>query len=293
MDVKITHPSTQACAVHHLPQGRQPIHRDYGLWILHTGRGGTSHQREPHCRYFEFYSLSHMYDGEGIYWTPNGRTIEVEAGDGILIAPHFVHYYGARTKPYTEDAICFCGPVADAFFNNGIIRNGIMKIGAARRLLPIIALAGDPAIDAQLNANVALQRLLLELFYENRQQLTGGRRSRLEELLEAIRATPEKWWTVEEMGEYCNLSTAQFRRVFQQHTGMLPKLYIDRLKTSLAAEALTSGDDGLEQIARRFGYLDPFHFSRRFKQLTGFSPERYRREFFLRPQNPPVHPDAG
>lgn len=293
MDVKIEHRSEPPCTIHHLPQGRQSIHRDYGLWIIHASRSCVSMHNQLHQRYFEFYSLSHMYDGSGIYWTPGVRTMEVKAGDGILIAPHFVHYYGAGEKPYIEDAICFCGPVADVLFNHGIISNGIMSIGATRRLLPIAAMAADPATDAQINANITLQRLLLELFYENRQRQSGDRQSRLEELLALIRSTPEKWWTIEEMAEYCNLSTAQFRRIFHQHTGVLPKLYIDRLKTSWAAAALAAGHDPLEQIARRFGYLDPFHFSRRFKQLTGFSPERYRWEFFRSPQNPPSGINAG
>lgn len=274
--VEIKHAESGDCIVHHRLQAEQRIHRDYGLWILSTGRGGTSRQNRIYRRYFEFYSLSHMYDGSGIYWTPGGRPVQVTAGQGILIAPEFIHYYGAGEKQYVEDSICFYGPLADLIFRNGVIQNGIMEIGQTRRLLPVIELAANPAVDSQLSANVALQQLLLDLFRENRHQQGRVRPSRLEEMIAMIRATPEKWWTVEEMAEYCNLSTAQFRRVFLQHTGMLPKLYIDRLKVSLAAELLTASAGRLEDVATRLGYSDPFHFSRRFKQLTGVSPESYR-----------------
>ena len=33
----------------------------------------------------------------------------------------------------------------------------------------------------------------------------------------------------------------------------------------------------LEQISRNLGYTDKFHFSRRFKALTGLAPDHFRR----------------
>jgi len=280
-NVKISHEPSEQCTVHHRLQGEQRIHREYGLWILSTGRGGVSRTRgryEYFSRYFEFYCISHMFDGRGGFWMPGGRPVAVEPGQGIIVTPQQVHHYGAAEKDYCEDTICFFGPIADLLLRNGIIRNGVLEVGLTRRLLPIIDLAADPAIDAQLGANVALQQLLLDLFQENRRRQPGQQHHRLEELLAIIRATPEKWWTVEEMAEYCNLSVAQFRRVFVGHTGILPKLYLDRLKTTLAGERLISTTYAVEEIAAQLGYRDPFHFSRRFKQMTGFSPEKYRAE---------------
>jgi YesN/AraC family two-component response regulator len=60
---------------------------------------------------------------------------------------------------------------------------------------------------------------------------------------------------------------------------MLPKLYIDRLKIQKAAELLMSNRLKVIDIAERLGYVDQYHFSRRFKKLTGLSPRRYRQTF--------------
>lgn len=54
------------------------------------------------------------------------------------------------------------------------------------------------------------------------------------------------------------------------------------MKLQLAAEMLISTGLTLAQVAARFGYVDPFHFSRRFKALNGMSPDAYRRHYRMR-----------
>ena len=66
-----------------------------------------------------------------------------------------------------------------------------------------------------------------------------------------------------------------------RHTGMLPKQYIEELKIRLAAALLLDSRLTVTEIAARFGYLDPYHFSRRFKQRVGVSPEKYRNAYML------------
>ena len=83
---------------------------------------------------------------------------------------------------------------------------------------------------------------------------------------------------VAELAELCNLSQDQFRRNFLHHTGMLPKSYLEELKLRQSAELLFSTRGTVAEIAARCGYVDPYHFSRRFKRLFGVSPERYRRD---------------
>jgi AraC-like DNA-binding protein len=267
--------------VHRLPRGIQSIHQDYGLWICHCGRGGCSRGVYPgFYRYFEYYSISHLHDGDGEFRIPEEPDQTMVPGDCIVIAPNFVHWYGCREEKYCEDAICFAGPLADALFKCGVLANGIQEMGRARRLLPIIELAADPAHDAQINANAALQKLLVDLYNENRHRERKEDRHPIGELLIELKKSTRKWWTVSEMAEFCNLSEAQFRRVFRDQTGILPKIYVDQLKIRQVAERLAHSKDSIARIAGEFGYVDPFHFSRRFKKLTGFSPTRYREEFF-------------
>ncbi len=268
------------CDVHRMPRGRQKLHDDYGLWICHCNRGLVSQNRfAGRFRYFEYYSLSHLYEGGGDYRRPSVGSQAMAAGDAILMAPRVVHWYGAGESAYREDSVCFAGPVADALLKCGVVASGIIAMGRARRLLPIMELASNPGRDAQINANAALQALLVELYNENRRNRAEKEPHPIAELLSEIRKNARKWWTVSEMAEFCSLSQAQFRRVFRAYTGVLPKLYVDQLKVRQIGERLTSGSEPVTRIAAEFGYRDPFHFSRRFKDLTGFSPKRYRQQF--------------
>ena len=266
-------------SVHRLPQtSMQDIHRAYGLWIIGTNTGGKTYPDSyASCeeRYFEYYSLSHMYDGAGHLWLENGLDTDVKAGDYVLIAPHVVNRYGGfGGKSYIEDSITFKGPVADMLMQSGVITSGVSRLGTLRKLIPVINLARDPARDAQIAANISLQKLLVELYLEKQS-------SRVEyplfaNLINEIKENIGKWWNVSEMAEMCNLSADQLRRVFIKHTGTCPKTYVDRLKTGRACELLSTTGMKIADIGAVLGYLDQYHFSRRFKSLTGVSPKEYR-----------------
>ena len=265
-------------AVHRIPSGgMQTIHRNYGLWIIGGGSGKTGVDSFDFCRkrYFEFFSLSHMYDGAGKLWLAPDTEIEISPGDCVLICPDVINRYGgSRDKPYVEDSLRFCGPVADMLMKSGIISSGTYPLGRIRRLLPIIRLAADPAVGSQISANIELQKLLVDLYLGKR--MSSAEHPQFEKLMEEIRSHLNKWWTVGEMAELCNMSDDQMRRLFIASTGMRPKVYVDRLKLRRAAEMLAGTDMKISEIAETLGYLDPYHFSRRFKKIMGISPLRYR-----------------
>jgi AraC-like DNA-binding protein len=261
-----------------LPKGQREIHMTYGLWICKTISKITFTPRDSvHPRAFKFYSLSHLIEGKGWYWNRKTNSIiTLESGQGILVSPDFVHFYSAAKTKYVEDAVCFNGIVADNLYRSGIIKDGIIDIGRSRKLLPIIELATSPSRDSQIKANAALQALLTELYFRNRNTTEENRLSLIEELLVKITETPEKTWAVNEMAEFCNLSINHFRRIFSSHTGLNPKLFIDTVKINKASEMLLSADKySISRISELLGYSDQYHFSRRFKAITGVSPLNY------------------
>jgi AraC-like DNA-binding protein len=270
--------------VHKMPRGIQRVHKTYGLWI-HTFGTITPPPNNLHStpkRYFEFFSISHLLEGRGRLLMPPNREVEIKPGQCVIMPPRQINRYGGvEGEAYIEDNICFSGPVADMLFRTGVITPGVFEMGPARRLLPIQELASDPSEHSQINANIALQKLLVDLFNENRNSSSKRQRhmTSIDTLLETLKERLDKWWTLDEMADFCGIGTDQFRRLFKKRTGLLPKTYMDKLKMTKASEMLISTDKTIEEIARRLSYMDPYHFSRRFRQLVGISPSRYRQQY--------------
>ena len=273
----ILHDKIRNCEIHEIPNIPEPeFCRQYGLWLFRSGSGCTSVDSFRKCkvRYFRFYSISHMYRGHGMLWLENGER-EVRSGECVVITPGTRNRYGGFGDVYDEDSINFTGPVADMMMRAGIISNGVFPLGRVRRLLPIMELMRDPAFGSQLQANLELQKLLAEICLAKQAKNQMGH-PLLEQLLIQLKETPRKWWTVSDMAEMCDLSVDQLRRIFYQRTGVNPKLYLDRLKLNQAAAMLVNTERNISEIAEYFGYMDQYHFSRRFKAVMGMSPVRYR-----------------
>ena len=280
---KISYTVQNGQLIHKLT-GKMPVlQQKYGLWIINSSVGSetciNSYNSCP-VRKFEFYSLSHLTAGSGKLWLADCGEVQLSVGDWVLVCAGDINRYGgADDQPYVEDSVRFCGPVADGLRKSGVIKSGVIKGSACRQLLSIHELACDPSENSQINANISLQKLLVELYNIRERESTAP--SAIDQLILEMKQRPDYWWTVAELAEFCHLSTDQLRRNFMRHTGMLPKQYIEELKIRQAAVLLLDSRLTVTEVAAKFGYLDPYHFSRRFKQRVGVSPEKYRRAYII------------
>jgi len=127
---------------------------------------------------------------------------------------------------------------------------------------------------------------LTELYMNKKwsNQATNLPLDKINSLLQALNNNILKWWTVEEMAEFCELSKNHFRRIFIKKTGMNPKSYIEKLKIRRASESLCSSDISVAKVAKMLNYNDPYHFSRVFKKNTGLAPGYYRKKYTDNPE---------
>lgn len=88
--------------------------------------------------------------------------------------------------------------------------------------------------------------------------------------------------TVHTLARSCNLSVAQFRRLFCAMFAMSPTRYIQRLRVREACRLLNYSDHTVSEICLRIGYAQPSHFHKTFKRVVGLTPRTYRDEFLAR-----------
>lgn len=79
------------------------------------------------------------------------------------------------------------------------------------------------------------------------------------------------------LAQHAHCSARTLLRRFKQATGLTPGDYLQRLRISLAQQALADSGSSLEQIASQVGFADRATFAKRFKQLCGETPGAFRK----------------
>jgi len=78
-----------------------------------------------------------------------------------------------------------------------------------------------------------------------------------------------------------NLATNAFSRLFKAEVGLSPQQYLKKKRIDRACALLDHSQNSIDTIADETGFADRYHFSKIFKQITGISPGKYRKEFSL------------
>ena len=102
--------------------------------------------------------------------------------------------------------------------------------------------------------------------------------SRIETTTRAIQADLARRWRNEDLARLAHLATNAFIRRFAQVMGQPPGEFLMRRRIDRACVLLEHTDQSIETIAESCGFCDRSYFSTVFKNRTGLSPARYRRE---------------
>lgn len=91
-----------------------------------------------------------------------------------------------------------------------------------------------------------------------------------------IRAHYAEKISIEQIASAAGVSASALTSLFKNHIGMNMMRWRDQLRMQKAIELLEGTDQAIKAIAIEVGYEDPLFFSRRFKQMTGWSPSQIR-----------------
>lgn len=151
---------------------------------------------------------------------------------------------------------------------------------ATSALTATLARQDNFSLEALAARHADAYRFLAEILAVSRRKPEPAHRlatlGRLQAALQLIEQRPAPLPSVAELAEHCSLSRNRFGELFKAALGMSPKQYIDQRRLRRAMSLLVHGDASITDIAERLGFCDAYHFSKRFKALTGQSPRHYR-----------------
>jgi AraC-like DNA-binding protein len=94
--------------------------------------------------------------------------------------------------------------------------------------------------------------------------------------LKLIHESPERPWTLSDLGRRVGLGRSAFSARFTKLVGQSMQRYVIERRMAEAAFVLETSDESIARIANRVGYETAAAFSKLFHRHHGQSPGRYR-----------------
>ncbi|MDR5737627.1 AraC family transcriptional regulator [Caballeronia sp. LZ016] len=139
---------------------------------------------------------------------------------------------------------------------------------------------GAPSIVAALST--ALFTMLLRAWLAGQPTLAGVlgllANRRLGASVIAMLERPAEPWTVEMLAKEAAMSRATFMRAFSAHSETPPLALLSHVRMQLASSMLARTTKSIADVAADVGYQSEAAFSKRFKEVYGVAPGRYRVE---------------
>lgn len=121
---------------------------------------------------------------------------------------------------------------------------------------------------------------VLQLFLEEAEKITYTENfptEQLKAISDYIAAHLAGEITLEDLAAIVHFHPNYFISFFRKYFGSPPLRYVSAARLERAKVLLKTTQDSVSSIAEQTGFHGPYHFSRRFKEYTGFSPSDFRK----------------
>ena len=241
----------------------------------------------------EAIEIKYFYEGKSTLLI-NGKTVNTEAGDIIIINPYEFHttvdYKREKNGKYCLIMIgldFFNGmPAADLNLRQLLLNEQNLfknQIKDDSRMQKILSEITEEYTELRPAYKLAITGLLAEFFsllirkgLENKISVSNSDSTRYYQTIEpAIRMIrdryPEKF-TIDMLANACRISKYHFCRIFKSVTGVSAIQYINAYRLKIADAMLSNTDRQISEIASICGFDDTGYFSKIYKKQFGKTP---------------------
>jgi AraC family transcriptional regulator, arabinose operon regulatory protein len=261
--------------------------KELGLWV--NGAGYTSSQQpaaKPWRRVLGSYAGVYVSRGHGWFHSEPTGKVDVKPGHLFWLFPTIEHAYSPNLgNTWAEQWVIFDGPVAQAFERHGFMlpANPFVQVGDNPEVAGLFGRLEDaflrsgplavPLASAITSQIIVVVHGLANGFFTNE----GGRGDPVvAEALRIIEQEAASGLDPESLADRLHVGYSTLRRRFKGKTGYAVKEYILRVQLKKAKELLAFTQMPVEQVAAESGFVDPFYFSRLFREREGVPPTAFR-----------------
>jgi AraC-like DNA-binding protein/quercetin dioxygenase-like cupin family protein len=233
-----------------------------------------------------FWQLDYIYKGSGTIGIA-GVEMQTKQGDLFILNPGDVHDFTAsKDQPIERIMLKFTlgEQPSDVRFPNCLGNLTRLPRDQRRELEFYLRRACIEASKTE-KANIQIASALLKAFLISSLRSLKeadvvasecGRHGSSQQILDYIRKHYDKRLTLSELASMCDLHPQYFCHRFSMEMGMSPMVALTNERIEAAKKLLANTYLPIAEVAARVGYDDAYHFSKRFKQITGLSPKHYR-----------------
>jgi AraC-like DNA-binding protein len=260
--------------------------------VLLAGHLDNKTGRPAHrMRVLGSYGLVYLTAGSGTLMCDGRPPIRLSVGDLIMLFPNVPHQYGPGSDDvWSEFYIVFEGTVFDRWRKQGLIdpQEPIVRLTPVdywlRRLKEAISQPGMFVSQVPLVMISRLQELLAEVIVRRQaDRLDREDQEWLHIVSQRINKVPlHEPMDWPELARQVGMGYESFRKRFAAAANMPPTRYRSQQVIEEACRLIAIDRLSVTQTAERLGFPNPFYFSRRFKQITGYPPTDFKRKL---PQN--------
>lgn len=230
------------------------------------------------------YQIIYIYQGQ-ILAEVDGIERIIPEGNVILYRPHEKQKYSFfADHPTLHCWFHFSGAGCDEILAQaGFGEGSVLPIGKNKQLVDIIQKLETEGRLQKEGYKLLCRGYLLEFFalfmrtkhYRNDPAALRNMMM-IENICTVIHQELDKTHSLTFFADHCHLSVSRFSHVFKDVMGVSPREYINNAKLEKAALLLVSTYLRISEIAQKTGYHDQNHFTKVFKQKTGWTPTQYR-----------------
>ena len=232
------------------------------------------------------YQLLYITKGSGTFSSASCKSVEIVSGNMFLLFPGEWHSY--KPNPATgweEYWIGFKGENIDNRIRNGFFKkqNPVFNVGLLDEAVQLynqgIVTAKEQKAGFQQMLAGIVNHLLGIAFSQHKH--AGFEHMEVTNHINKAKIiffeNFQKGIKPEDVAEQLNMSYSWFRRLFKGYTGFAPAKYIQELRIQHAKELLTNTNLSMKEIAFESGFENSEYFFTAFKNVTGYTPVRYRK----------------